>query len=261
MRQHNVSSRGRVVKPSWYTNRFFWMGFGLFACLLIAYSMWSKSAWDKVAYSSKVKASVIAQVEMAFALPTNSGEEREAKKEALAKVIQVAAGSNDLCFIPEMITWQQVINNLEVQKQRCNENKDKIQQLEQNLQPVLLFLQDDANVAKALSGLQTQKSEIAEGEFTAIAALWNNTTQDVSSVMVSEHFAPVKESLVTSLQAGSAKWREMLAAHEAKDKGRFVKAQQEIAVAYDHLFEVREIEQQELVKYIESFRHTLVKLY
>lgn len=243
----------------WYKNRRFWLLFSAVLLLGAAalYGIWSKAAWDNLGRSKETKASILRQIETALALPTNTSEEREAKKEALQQTTQTIQNLGSPCYIAEVIVWQQFMGDLKQQQERCAEDENKIRQVDERLRPIITFLQDDATVAQALTELQAQRAEIGEADFAATAMVWERAAQNVRNVEVSEPFLPVGEATSASLEAGVVKWKELIAAHEAKNKAGFLRAQQELAAVSDQLVSTRELEQRELIKLVEAFREAL----
>jgi len=251
--------KAKAATQLWYKNRRFWLLIGAVLLLGVAAlcGIWSKTAWDNLGRSKEMKASILRQIEMALVLPTNTIEEREAKKEALRQTTQTIQNLGKPCYVAEVIAWQRFIGDFEQQQERCAEDENKIRQVDEKLRPIITFLQDDATIAQALAELQAQRAEIGEADFVAIVMVWERATQNVRNVKVSEPFLPVREATGASLEAGVMKWKELIAAHEAKNKAGFLRAQQELAAVSDQLVSTRELEQRELVKLVEVFQQAL----
>lgn len=256
---------GKMKKSTsvWYKSRRFWILASsiLFFGVVAAYGLWSKVTWEKLEYSEEVKVSIVRQVEVALALPSTTPEERKAKKEALQQATGAMQASGDPCYVADFIVWQQFIGDLKQRQHRCIENKNKIHLVDEKLRLIVTFLQDDADTAQALAKLQAQKPEIGEADFLNAAAIWEEALKEVRTVKAGEQFLPVQQALVLSLEIGAGKWKELISAHEAKNKAGFLKVQRELAAASDQLITTRELEQKELAKLVEAFRVAFISLY
>lgn len=223
------------------------------ALLLIAggYGLWSMHTWGQfetgyASWNNNTKQ----QAATALALPVKNDQDRQRKLAALKAVSNsVASAKNTLCEVNTFMRWQQSIDSLKTKVDDCNKVIDRQAVFGTKLQVVTTYLENEQALAKIIAKNNTP-TELAEADWGAQPGLWQTTVKSVSDLSTHTSFTSVKGVAVKQVSDLEAAWKELVAAHQAKDKARFIKAQSQLVQGYAALGEIALASSQQFQKLI-----------
>jgi len=214
---------------------------GIIAVLLIilgGYSLWSKNVWDGYeAKYSQWDTSTKQQITQALSLTVKSDQDRERKMAAIKTVsAAIDSAETSLCQVNGLISWQHFIKSLQAKEGDCREVVAKRGDWNKKLKPIVVYLEDEQAIAKVVAK-SPKLSQVPDTEWEAQPAVWQALTKDVEGTTVRSAFNPVKQQASKATMGIEAAWKEVIAAHKAKDKARYIKAQGQLTQAYETLAE------------------------
>jgi hypothetical protein len=213
---------------------------GLILIAVATYGFWSRQQWTQYqpVYTSQyetVKTSLNKLTTVAIATDKD--------KELALRQLRTTSQSIDkthatLCDISPFVVWQEsVIISLKKQREQCYEQQSKLADLSQQVKRTVRFIEDDNVTAKLLQGLP-QVDEVADTAWQGQVATWQAKSQEIAKQTVGQDFKPAQQLAVQKTAAVAAAWQAVVAAHDAKDKQKYVASQADLAVAYDGLDEI-----------------------
>lgn len=210
---------------------------GVSLLLILGYGWWSYNAWAN--YKINVEShrtSVKEEVSAVFALPVSSEEEHVSKLEKLEALSQPLGGFSSVCGASWFFEWQAKGAYKEAAEavSGCRTHAQRASELKVEIDNVTAYIKDDAAIAKLTASLGS-KEEYAEGEFAAQAGAWREASKQVQALTVSEAYTQVKTTAERSYATIADAWQEVQAAHEARNKANYIKAQEKLQTAYDSL--------------------------
>lgn len=204
--------------------------------LVGAYALWSKHTWDE--YETRYEGWHIAlrdQVNATLALPTTTDKERLTKLTALKKTSDtIMSSKTSLCNANILVNWQQFIEMLRMRWHECQKTVTTSVTFNQKMQATITYLEYEQALAKVIGEIPS-KSELTEADWGAQADTWHNAVVRIEKLPSNTDFAPTKQIARETVLKIDAAWKEVLAAHTAKDKARYLKAQGQLADAYNSL--------------------------
>jgi hypothetical protein len=213
-----------------------------------SYVLWSKQVWDAyqptyTQWHQTLKTDIAALAEA----PTASPDDRKAVLSSFERVTKQADVANQtLCQIHPAVAWQANIwHNLQAVRTDCATTVASAAKLGDPFQKVTTYIQDDNKLA-AIITTAPQSSELADDAWEAQVTAWQKMTTDIESTSASAAFAPVKKLAVTQVTAVKDAWQAVITAHQAKDKAKYLAAQDSLAHALDGLSEITVMSEKEL---------------
>lgn len=205
--------------------------------LTAAYVLWSKYTWNEYeADYTAWRSSTHGQLDKALALPVKTAQERSGKFLALKDVSNTITTAQDsLCKVNAIVAWQQFIKPLGEQTADCNAMITAAGSLNESLKKAILYLENEKSLADILDVVHGDKTELAEGDWNAQAAAWHMALEKTDKMMVSEAFAPTKKVARDTIKSIDDAWQAVMAAHKAKDKAAYIKAQTLLVQTYGAL--------------------------
>lgn len=198
------------------------------------YIWWSQSAWGT--YEKKylsVRQDVDAKLTQAFSLQSDTPSERQRKIDQLASLTaDIDETGDSFCRQNVLIGWQGAFGEYKAYKESCETTMATIRIFNDQLKSTINYLQQEQTFAKQLGAVPAQ-AEVAEGDFEGQLTAWRSVYEGLKSAGTSADFAPVKQAAIGATEGIVRNWEEVIAAHRAKDKARYVKATQTLAAAYD----------------------------
>jgi hypothetical protein len=224
---------------------------GILLIIIMAgsYTLWSKQMWDayQPAYIQRHQ-TLKDDIDKLIKAPTATPQDRKAvlgKLENMTRQIDVFG--QKLCDVHPAAAWQAgVWRDLKSAQNDCSAIMKKVAKLGDPLQRVTAYIQDDNKLALILTAAP-QPGELADDTWAAQAALWKKTGTDIENMSASSAFTPVKKLAVTNVTTVKDAWRAVSAAHQAKDKVKYLAAQDGLAHALDGLNEITVMSEKELL--------------
>lgn len=199
------------------------------------YAWWSKTSWDSYeARFTTLQQNAKKQLETTFSLQSDTQQERQAKLDGLAKLNDDISSLDELCSQNNLIAWQRVIKTYAEQEEACKSAQASLKSFQGSLKITVEYLQSEHALAKSLMSAPVQ-AETSEGDWEGQLSGWRSAADSIKNVTSSGKFDSVKQVAVEVSNGIIKAWEEVLAAHHAKDKTRYVKATQDLAAAYDKL--------------------------
>jgi hypothetical protein len=212
-----------------------------------AFVLWSKYTWD--AYQTNYegwRTSTLDQARTNLALPVTNDQERQAKFVALKKTSDsIAAAKKSLCTVNVLVGWQRFIDELHNREQKCQTILGNFATFGEKLKVATLHLEDEQTLARIISEAPA-KSELAEADWADAAAGWHATVGKVDALAADASFTLTKQAARDATGKIDAAWQELLSAHTAKDKGKYLQAQSSLVQAYSTLGTVTDVDSVQL---------------
>ena len=229
----------RIHLASRFTcSRWFIVGVGIAIFLGSAgvYIWWSQSSWD--AYEKKyigIRQEIDTKLTRTFSLQSDTSDERQQKINQLASLAaDIEKIDDSFCRQNVLIGWQVAYGEHRTQEDSCKALLGGVRVFNDQLKPTVEYLQQEQFLAKQLSTTPTQ-AEVSEGDYEGQLVAWREMHEKVKNSSADANFEPVKQVAVDTIGGIVESWGEVIAAHQAKDKPRYLKATQALAAAYDSL--------------------------
>lgn len=199
------------------------------------YGFYSVQSWREyegnyLAWQSAAKK----EVDASFALPIDTPEEYEQKLQSLKDInIKLEGEQGAICSGRPLTGWQSGFGAAKDLRDHCQDVAKEVNELTGTLTEVLGYLQGEYTLRQLLGS--ATGSYQSEESWTGAVASWQKTRADVEKMSSNASFASTKEITVIAVKGVESAWNELLAAHVAKDKPRFIKAKAGLSSAYDGL--------------------------
>lgn len=218
----------------------------VFLLAIAGYIFWSKQAWAQLTpASTQWHQGVKADVDQVVTLPAANEAERDALTRRLLGISQKIDRDEDtICSVNRMAQWQrQVVPSLKDTQRACEDRLGRTTELRKEIDDVLAYVKDEQALAKLIS-TAPQAGELADGSWEKQMVGWESTAKAAEKMTVSDSFRPTQQVAVKRLASVKVAWQEVIAAHQAKDKQKYLAAQNALASAIDSLNEVATVSQQ-----------------
>lgn len=209
----------------------------LLTVIALGYALYSLQAWqsysqDFQAWQTTTKKALVTSL----ALPMTSLKEREQKLAKLGAIVaDLKTQEANVCRINPLTGWQTYFSGIETVQKQCHIATSKVDGLVAELGVVTTYLTNEQALATMLSTLASQPTQPDEKTWDQVAAAWHQLSVDIATAKSDASFAPTKQVAVTAASGIDAAWQELVSAHQAKDRTRFIKAQSGLVTAYDGL--------------------------
>lgn len=216
--------------------------------LATAYIFWSRYTWNEyeTAYTTWHD-DVHKQLDEALALPTKTSQQRSAKLTALKDASDTMTAAQDsLCKVADITAWQQSIKPLGERMADCNTTLASAGTVNKSLQEAILYLENEKSFAQIIDSARGDKTELAEGEWEAQAAAWHAALDKMNKATVGDTFVPTKKVALEVIKGIDDAWRSVIAAHQAKDKAAYTKAQTLLVQSYGALGNISDSNEKQL---------------
>lgn len=202
--------------------------------LMGSYVLWSKYNWDTYQESyTGWKNTVKKELDAAMARPDKTDKDRQSKLKALEQVAaSIESKQSTICNVPMLISWQHIWEDVKRHIDDCQSSSTAMADLGHELNTITAYLKDEASLSALLLQLPIDKTEIAETEWPARAAMWHAISAKVAKLDGHKTFKPVQEAAAKALEKVDASWQAVLAADKAKDEAKYQKTHTELVQAY-----------------------------
>ncbi|MET0980113.1 MAG: hypothetical protein ABWX90_02555 [Candidatus Saccharimonadales bacterium] len=212
------------------------------------YAFWSKSVWDayQPSYINQHQ-NLKNDINKLVKAPTTTSDDRKVVLSGLEHASQQTdMSSQTMCRVHSAVAWQtKVWRNLESAQAACVETMTNLSKIGSPLQKATAYIKDDNKLAAILAAVP-QSGELADDAWQSQIDSWQKAETEASAMTVSPAFSPVKKLAVSQLSAVKAAWQAVVAAHQAKDKTKYLAAQDNLATALDELNEIPILSEKEL---------------
>jgi hypothetical protein len=227
--------------------------------LIGAYSFWSMSAWETyrlsyVGWQEELRS----DMDSAITLPAGKQQERARKMSALKDVstdIIKAQGSLCASSVHYLIGWQHFMSTLKEREDACRQIVTAAGRLGEELQAAMVYLENEQKLADIITTAAGSQTTVTETTWGSQIAAWQEAGGAIKKMSVSPDFTPVKDSTLENIRLVGAAWRQLDAAHKAKNKTEYLRAQTQLTSAYKSLREVTvRVGEQQLAKLADSLQ-------
>jgi len=211
----------------------------LVAVLIGAYAFWSVNTWGayKTSYADWQK-ELRTSVDAAIALPVTTSSERTKKLSAFKNIsTEIDSAKQSLCRLPTMIGWQRVIGTLHEREEACNQVVGRAGAFGEKMKATVGYLESEQALASAIAAMVAASNDkLTEATWGSQVSIWQDGGKVIAKVALpTATFKPIKADAIEKAKAVELAWQELIVAHEAKDKAKYVEAQGKLAAAYDGL--------------------------
>lgn len=164
------------------------------------------------------------------------------KLAALKNLSKTLIGAKDtVCSAHVLIKWQEVLKSIKEREEKCQQALQRVSNLSKKLQATTQYLEEEKALGNVLTSVPHDKDRLPETDWQAQATAWHTAAQTGAKLSAHDSFSTTKQAAVATLQKIDAAWQEVLAAHTAKDKARFLQAQASLVQEYGGLGEITTI--------------------
>jgi hypothetical protein len=205
-----------------------------------SYVLWSKQVWSQytpsyTAWRTELKTAV----DRAIKLPVTTKMERvEATKHFKILAESMSDKQETVCVTNPLVQWQgQFMKSLNEDRMACGVVAANVKEFHKRLLAVVAYSDDDQELAKILSTI-SQPEGLNEDALPEQSHTWNAAIETVKKMSVSEDFKPTQQRAVEKMTSLKMAWEALNAAHQAKDKTKYMVALAAVGASYDGLDEI-----------------------
>lgn len=214
---------------------------GLVPVLIISgYMLWSKQVWEQYTPSyAQWQQDVKLNIKTITTLPTTNSTEQDVLLKRLESVShRITSEQSSICDITALVKWQQQFilkyGNAQI---ACHKRTADIVSFQKQLDVMIAYLKNDQELAK-IAITVTPSAEISDDAWENQVAGWSEAIDATKNLSVSATFEPTRQRAVERMSAVKVAWQEIIAAHQLKDKAKYIAAQDKLGVGYDGLNDI-----------------------
>lgn len=199
------------------------------------YAYWSVQTWNNYETSYATwKQDITHDIDTALQSSAITSDERSKKIADLKSVAASIKENQSVCSISGVVQWQRNIGGLGSRIETCNEMMRPMTEYSDKLDRALAYLESERKVADIINSSVTNKKQ-TEKTWDAQLAGWSKAAGDISSMQVADDFMATKDYALKYAKKMEAAWKNVVAAHRAKSKAKYLKAYAEVVSAHDML--------------------------
>lgn len=190
---------------------------------------------------------VSSDIKKITSLPTTSDKEQAVVQERLLAIThRIKTEQGAVCSVNSLLAWQQkVVSEYNNARLACQKMATNTVAFQQRLSMVMSYISDDQSLAKIITKT-SPKGELTDETWANQVAVWNEAIAAAEKLAVSSVFKPTKQQAIDRMAAVKLAWQDVIAAHLAKDKGKYVAAYDKLATSYDGLSEIAVVSEKNL---------------
>lgn len=217
------------------------------SCLLVvfliltgSYILWSKQIWSQytptyTAWHHDIKSTVDEIVRLPA---TNVAERAMVNSRLKALSNQISTKQKNICTPHTLVQWQSgLMKSLAQARTACVEKIAPLGEFQKQLTVVMAYNDDDQKLAKIISSVPPA-NELNESEWLSQPGLWGKTAGAIATLSVSDAFKPTQQQAIKMTTAVKDAWEAVLAAHQVKDKAKYIAAVEALGKSYDGLDQI-----------------------
>jgi hypothetical protein len=221
----------------------------LLAFLMGGYILWSKQLWAQ--YTSTYvqwHQEFNTEIKAVSVLPTTTVKEKNALLDRLDGMSQrISSQQANLCAMTPLVQWQQrAIPAYESARNDCQKKLTAVVSFQNQLDSVIAYIKNDQDLAKILA-TASPASELEDGVWGEQVAAWSKAIDLTGKLSVSAAFKSTQQQALDRMTAVKVAWQELIAAHQLKDKAKYIDAQNKLGTAYDGLNDVSAASEKNLI--------------
>lgn|GEM_PF-2350126 len=207
---------------------------------LVGYILWSRQVWaDYQVHYTQWRQEVGANAKKAAALPTGSSAERVKVVTAFDDVSHlIATTSQGACEVNPLVQWQEgIMESLKKKRSICQAIVKKVADFQVPLTEMTAYIKTDTSLSDTLAAIP-QADELSEADFEKQLTAWSTAAVATSKLSGPDSFKSVQQLAAKQVAGVKVAWQEVIVANQAKDKKRYLAAQDSLAAALDSLDEI-----------------------
>lgn len=236
----------------------------LVGLLVIGYMAWSAREWSQlIPRYTQWHQGVKATINDTLALPTGTSAEKDRVITALKGVSDtITTDRRTICSVSPLILWQQaIVSAHKAAHATCQQKLSDVDVLQKRLMAVVAYNENDRDLATTIAVAAPSTNDLAENAWTQQTSAWTDAVGVVSDMSVVDSFESTQRVALAQMTAIKTAWQEIVASHEAKDKQKYLAAQNALAIAIDGLDEVSLTSQQAFLKLASELESTSQKAF
>lgn len=212
------------------------------------YALWSKQTWAayRPTYTQQHQ-DIKTELARVTTAKVTTPEERMRVLTSLERLTQkIELTDQTVCHIHALVSWQTKLGKeLDEARTDCNAMVQQVTQLQGPLKKVTTYTKDDNELAKILAAIP-QPGELADDTWDKQIVVWQDAATAIEKLSVSTSFKPVKQSALTRINVVRDAWQAVIVANQAKDKAKYIAAQDGLARSLDGMNEISVVGEKEL---------------
>lgn len=228
------------------------------------YIFWSINTWNtyKTSYEgwqNELRIEADKAMNLSSATPSERTKKKNAFKDVSAKINSVRGS---LCNVSAGAAWQRFVGELRQREESCARVVDRASVFGDKTKQVIAYLEHEQALAATISAaISASADKVTETTWSSQVSIWQNAGNVITKMSVSEtSFKVVKTAALDKIKAIESAWQAVIAAHEAKDKAKYVEAQTALATAYAGLSELVNVGAQQFSAVADSLQSTYAEL-
>lgn len=216
------------------------VGAAIFLVCLAGYILWSSQVWGNYqAHYIQWQQEVGSDVKKAAMLSTGTSTERAKVVAVFDNVARrIATTSHGVCEVNPLVQWQEaMLSGVKTKRSICQTMVKKVVDFQLPLAETTAYIKADTLLADVFAAMP-QTDELSVADFEKQLTAWSAASTATSKLTGPDSFKPVQQLAVKQVAAVKGAWQEVIAANQAKDKKRYLAAQDSLAAALDNLDEV-----------------------
>ncbi len=210
---------------------------GVVVVLVMGYAFYSWQTWRgyQTSYQSW-QTTTKNSLRTELSLPVATAKERDQKLVRLQAITaRLKSDEATICKGRPLMAWQAYFNQIKTLQRQCREMASKVDGLVAELTVATDYLKSEHAVGLLLTAMASQPAQSNEETWTQTAAAWRKLGEALPTTKTDAAFEPTKRVAITVVKGVDDAWSELLSAHVAKDKPRFVAATASLASHYGAL--------------------------
>lgn len=203
--------------------------------LVGAYVYSSFRVWENYENSYTTLRQDIGQdIDAALQLSAVSSDDRLKKIVALEEVTTTISDKQSICDMPGVFSWQRSIGGLGSRTDTCNETIDAMTEYGGSLNRAVVYLKAEREIASIIGAAATNSKQTEKTLDTQLTA-WTKAVSDIGVVQAPEEFISTKEYALKYASKMESAWKDVIAAHKAQNKSKYLKAYADLVGAHEML--------------------------
>lgn len=224
---------------------------GVLGVLLIGgYIVWSQHTWAQVTPASiQWHQGVRDDLNKIIALPTTNVKEQDVVATKLTMLSsRIDMEQQTVCVVIPVMQWQQkIISAFNDIRMTCEKKVASTVAFQKQLVRVIAYNKDDQALTKIIASVP-QAGELADDTWEKQVIAWGDAIKATEKLVITNDFKPTQQLALKQMNAVKVAWQEVIAAHQAKDKQKYLAVQTVLASAIDGFDDVAVTSQQTFAK-------------
>jgi hypothetical protein len=203
--------------------------------------------------------SIHTKAKEAFEMPIKTNDDKANKYRALEALGRATGKSSSECKISVWVAWQQIFGDNKQKVDHCQQLEKHIRIFGGNLSMVVAHLENEQMVAGVMVAASSAKQDASETDWPGIVQAWSIAEAKLEKQHYASSFAPTEKLALGKVQEIKTAWQDIIAANQAKDRGKYETAVAALAQAYGTLNEIGQSAETGLVPLVGRLNQSYVR--